>query len=38
MTDKLNEQAEGYELMIKMKEDEKMMLQMALNDLTEETN
>lgn len=36
MTDKLAEQAEGYELMLKAKDDEKISLLLQMNELEEE--
>lgn len=36
MADKLAEQAEGYDLMLKAKEDEKFSLLLQMNELEEE--
>jgi hypothetical protein len=36
MNDKLAEQAEGYEMMLKSKEEEKFNLQLSISEMTEE--
>lgn len=36
MTDKLNEQAEGFEMMLKMKEEEKLELMIRMGEIEEE--
>lgn len=36
MTDKLNEQAEGFEMMLKIKEEEKLELMIRMGEIEEE--
>ena len=36
MTDKLNEQAEGFEMMLKIKDDEKLELMIRMGEIEEE--